>query len=263
MRQFITDIRKYYNYTVRSAKSSLKAEVAGSYLNWIWWILTPLFEMIIYYFVFGYIFKSKEPNFILFIFIGLTMWSFFNKTVRQSVNLIKKNRSIVKKVYVPKHVLLVSNLMVNGFKMMISWCIVVIIMIATHVKLTWHIVEALPIMLVLFIFTFGVAMNLMHYGVFVEDMSNITDLVLRLWFYLSGIFYSIESKLGEVYPEVAHVLTNWNPMALLLHDMRNVLLYGEEPYWLGLLVWGAIGILLTCIGIKTIYKYENEYVKLI
>ena len=263
MRQFVADIRKYYDYGVRSAKSSLKAEVAGSYLNWIWWILTPLFEMVIYYFVFGYIFKSKEPNFILFIFVGLTMWSFFNKTVKQSVNLIKKNKAIVKKVYVPKHVLLLSNFMVNGFKMAISWFLVLIMMMIKQVDLTWNVLAAIPIMLVLLTFTFGVAVNLMHYGVIVEDMSNVMDLVLRLWFYLSGIFYSIESKLGKSYPEIAEILTNWNPIAMLLHNMRNAILYGVEPNWLGLLVWGAIGVLLAVIGIKTIYKYENEYVKLI
>lgn len=263
MRQFFSDIRKYYNYEVRSAKSSLKSEVAGSYLNWIWWILTPLFEMVMYYFVFGYIFKSKEPNFILFIFVGLTMWTFFNKTVKQSVNLIKKNKPIVKKIYVPKHVLLVSNIMVNGFKMTISWILVFIMMVAMGIDLTWYALAAIPIMFVLLIFTFGVAVNLMHYGVIVEDMANIMDLILRLWFYLSGIFYSIETKLGDTYPEVAHVLTNWNPLALLLHDMRNVLLYGTAPNWLALFVWGVVGVLLMIIGIKTIYKYENEYVKLI
>lgn len=263
MRQFFSDIRKYYNYEVRSAKSQLKAEVAGSYLNWIWWILTPLFEMVIYYVVFGYIFKSKEENFIAFIFVGLTMWGFFNKTVKQSVNLIKRNRPIVKKIYVPKHVLLMTNIMVNGFKMMISWVLLVIMLVAIRVDLTWYVLAAIPIMFVLLIFTFGVSINMMHYGVVVEDLSNVMDLILRLWFYLSGIFYSLESKLGESHPEVAEIMINWNPMAMLLNDMRNALLYGQGPNWIGLLFWGIVGLVLTVIGIKKIYKYENEYVKLI
>ncbi len=263
MRQFFSDIRKYHNYEIRAAKSQLKAEVAGSYLNWIWWILTPLFEMVIYYVVFGYIFKSKEPNFIAFIFVGLTLWGFFNKTVKQSVNLIKKNKAIVKKVYVPKHVLLLSNIMVNGFKMMISSILLIIMLAVIRVDLTLYIFAAIPILFVLFIFTFGVALNMMHYGVIVEDLSNMMDLFLRLWFFLSGIFYSLESKLGEKHPEIADLLTNWNPMALILHDMRNVLLYGQAPNWIALSAWGIVGLLLTVVGIKTIYKYENEYVKLI
>ncbi|MBE5940982.1 MAG: polysaccharide ABC transporter [Lachnospiraceae bacterium] len=263
MRQFFSDIRKYHNYEIRAAKSQLKAEVAGSYLNWIWWILTPLFEMVIYYIVFGYIFKSKEPNFIAFIFVGLTLWGFFNKTARHSVNLIKKNRPIIAKVYVPKHVLLITDMMISGFKMMISIVLLFIMLFIVRVEFTWYALAAIPIMLVLLLFTFGVSINLMHYGVIVEDLSNMTDLFLRLWFFLSGIFYSLETRLGESHPEIAAFLTNWNPMAMLLHDMRNVLLYGEGPNWFGLLIWGVVSVILAVVGIKTIYKYENEYVKLI
>ena len=136
-------------------------------------------------------------------------------------------------------------------------------LVVIRVDLTFYMFAAIPILFVLFIFTFGVALNMMHYGVIVEDLSNMMDLFLRLWFFLSGIFYSLESKLGEKHPEIADILTNWNPMALILHDMRNALLYGQAPNWIALLVWGIVGLLLTVIGIKTIYKYENEYVKLI
>ncbi len=34
-RRLFNDIKKYFHYSVVSAKSQLKAEVANSYLNWI------------------------------------------------------------------------------------------------------------------------------------------------------------------------------------------------------------------------------------
>ena len=55
-------IEKYYNYEVRAAKSTLKTEVDNSYLNWIWWILDPLFTMAIYYLIFGVIFGAAEQH---------------------------------------------------------------------------------------------------------------------------------------------------------------------------------------------------------
>ena len=48
MGRFINDVKKYYNYTIYSAKSELKSEVSNSYLNWIWWVLEPLCFMMIY-----------------------------------------------------------------------------------------------------------------------------------------------------------------------------------------------------------------------
>ena len=139
MKRFINDVVKYYNYMVRAAKSALKTEVANSYLNWIWWVLDPLFTMLIYYVIFGVVFNGKEKYFVLFLFIGLTMWNFFNKNVVQSVNMIKRNKSIVAKVYIPKYILLISNMMINGFKMMISWAIVVLMMIFYHVEISWYV----------------------------------------------------------------------------------------------------------------------------
>ena len=81
LKRFYIDLKKYFPYSLVSAKSQLKAEVANSYLNWLWWILDPLCFMLIYTFIFGYVFKAKEPYFTVFIFIGLSMWDFFNSMI--------------------------------------------------------------------------------------------------------------------------------------------------------------------------------------
>ena len=263
MIRFWNDMKKYYNYEVRAAKSSLKTEVANSYLNWIWWVLDPLLSMIIYYIIFGLVFKAKEQYFTTFLFIGQTMWAFFNKNVVQSVKMIKANKSIVARVYIPKFVLLVSNMMINGFKMLISWIIVIAMMIATKVPLSSHILGFIPIMLILFLVTFAISVNLMHFGVFIEDLGNVINIAMKLLLYLTGIFYSIETRLGPDHPLIAKILMHANPMALLITDMRNVVLYDKSPHWLWLLLWTLISLLFSIIGIRTIYKNENTYVKVI
>lgn len=260
LKRFFEDVKKYYGYAVRSAKSTLKTEVANSYLNWIWWILDPLFTMLIYYIIFGLVFDGKEPYFTTFIFIGLTMWNFFNKNVVQSVNMIKRNKSIVTKVYIPKFILLIANMMTNGFKMFISWIIVIFMMFFSKVELSWNVLAFIPIILVLMLFTFAVSVHLLHFGVFVEDLSNVVNIAFRLLFYMTGVFFNIQTRIEEPYRTI---LTYGNPVAMLLHDMRNALLYQTPPNWMGLLVWSLISILLALLGIWQIYKNENSYVKVI
>lgn len=261
MKRFFNDVEKYYHYMIRAAKSALKTEVANSYLNWIWWILDPLFSMLVYYLIFGIVFDGKEPYFTIFIFIGLTMWSFFNKNVVQSVNMVKRNKSIVTKVYIPKFILLISNMMINGFKMMISWIIVVIMMLLSKVEISWNVLWFLPIMLVLLLFTFAFSVHLVHFGVFVEDLANVINIAFKLLFYMTGVFFNIETRIDN--PLISNILTYGNPVAMLLHDMRNVLLYETPPCWQGLLIWGSISILIGALGIRQIYKNENSYVKVI
>lgn len=263
MNRFIADVKKYYNYEVRAAKSSLKTEVASSYLNWIWWILDPLLSMMIYYVIFGLVFKAKEEYFIPFLFIGQTIWAFFNKNVVQSVKLIKRNKAIVSKVYIPKFVLLFTNMMVNGFKMLISWVIVIVMMAIFKVELSPYILCFIPILLLLVLVTFAISINLMHFGVFVVDLGNVVSIAMQLMFYMTGIFFSIDSRLGADHPAIAKVLTYGNPVALLIRDMRNVLLYQQAPNWLALGIWTIVALVFAIIGVRTIYKNENSYVKVI
>ncbi len=253
------DLKKYFRYSVVSAKSKLKAEVANSYLNWLWWILDPLCFMLIYTFIFGVVFNAKEQYFPVFIFIGLSMWDFVNKTLLGSVKTIKLNKAIVSRVYFPKFILILSKIWINGFKMMISFCIVILMMAIFRVQLSWNVLFFIPILLVLVLFTFGCACFLMHYGVYVEDLSNVLNVVMRFVFYATGIFYNIETRI----PQFGGLLNKINPVAFLITSMRQSLIYGTSPDWKLLLIWFFISVMLVCLGIRKIYKEENSYVKAI
>lgn len=259
LKRFFKDIKRYYRYSIVAAKSQLKAEVAGSYLNWIWWILDPFCFMLIYTFIFGYVFKSNEQYFPIYIFIGLSMWDFFNKTVQGSVKMIRANKSVVSKVYFPKYILLLTRCWVNGFKMLVSFSIVVVMMVVFQVPITWNILCAIPIILTLFVFTFGCSCFLMHYGVYINDLSNVVTIITRMLFYLTGIFYNLESRI----PQYGVIVNRYNPVAFLLSSMRKCLIYSSTPELLFLLLWFAVGLLLAIAGVRKIYKEENSYVKAI
>lgn len=257
IKRFFRDISKYSRYSIVSAKAQLKAEVAGSYLNWIWWILDPLCFMLIYSFIFGYVFQSKEPFFSVYIFIGLSMWTFFNKTVHASVTLVKANKQIVSKVYFPKYILLVTKIWVNGFKMLVSLSIVVIMIIFLRIPITFNVLFSVPILGILVLFTFGFCCFLMHWGVYINDLSNIVKIVTRMLFYITGIFYNLEARI----PEYGVLLNRYNPVAFLLSSMRQCLIYAQTPSVSWLLFWLAVSIVLCFFGIRKIYKEENSYVK--
>lgn len=263
MKRFIYDILKYFGYAKYSSKAELKAEVAGSYLNWIWWILEPICLMLIYTFIFGVVFDAREKYFTAFIYLGLTAWNFFNQNLKSSVKMVKKNKSVVSKVYLPKFILIESKMLVNAFKMLISFGIIIILMICYHIPLTMNVLYIIPILLCLWIITFGFMCILMHFGVYVEDLYNVVNIALKLIFYLTGIMYSIEKRVGPKYPELAELVENCNPMAFLISSLRNCLLYGEQPNLLIMAVWILTGIILSMIGIHIIYKNENSYVKVI
>lgn len=261
MKKFWNNIKKYYKYAIRSAKAELKSEVADSYLNWLWWIIEPFCFMLIYTFVFGVIFKNNTPYFASFVFVGLTAWEFFNRMITGSVKLIINNRDLVTKVYIPKYVLLLSKSFTYLFKMFISLIITFGLMIFQGVPLSWHIILIIPIILVLYILTFGVGLILMNYGVTVNDLGNLTTIALRMVFYLSGVFYNLNER--GISDTLKYFLLRANPAAFIMNELRCVLLWNSLPNFKGLLVWLVIGLLLCAYGIHIIHKNENSYAKVI
>lgn len=260
MKKFFANIKKYYKYAIRSAKAELKSEVADSYLNWLWWIIEPICFMAIYVFVFSVIFQNKTPFFPSFVFIGLTMWDFFNRMISGSTKLIINNRDLVTKVYIPKYILLLSKSFTYLFKMGISLVITFGLMIFQGVTFTWYMLLFIPILIVLYIFSFGVGMILMHFGVTLNDLSNLTNIAMRMLMYLSGLFYNIKQRLNGT---LSFVLLKVNPIAFLMFQMRTALLDGKMISFKGLGIWLVISLVLCCIGVHMIHKNENSYAKVI
>ncbi len=258
--RFIGDIRKYLPYAIWSAKADLGTEVASSFLNWLWWLIEPVCMMLIYTFIFGFVFKAKEDYFPIFVFTGITMWGFFSRTINGSVNTVRAGKGIITKIYMPKYILLLSKMLVNSFKMMISFGVIVIMMLVYRVPVNWNLVWVLPILLILFLFTFGVGSIMMHYGVYVNDLGYITGIVLQMMMYLTGVFYSVSKRMPEPFGDI---LERFNPMACIISSMRSALMYRTTPQ-IGLLtVWGFISLILIALGVFTIYSNENSYVKVI
>lgn len=263
LKRFFSDISKYKDYVFYSAGAKLKADVAESRLNWVWWVLEPLCMMMVYTFVFGVIFTGREKNFPLFIFIGLSLWNFFSGNIKTSVRMIKRNKSVITKIYVPKLMLNLSQLLVSGFKMLISFGIIVIMMIIFRVELTFNIFWIIPVLILLIMLSFGLMCFFMHFGVYITDLVNAIDIILKLLFYMTGIFFDISLRVGSSYPEVALVLEKGNAMAFILTSARQGLLYGQTPDIICFAVWFAAALIIDILGIILVYKNENSYAKAI
>ncbi len=260
MKLFFKNMKKYFKYAIRSAKAELKSEVADSRLNWLWWVIEPLAFMLIYTFVFGMVFPNDEKYFASFVMVGLAAWDFFNRMINGSVKLIINNRDLVTKVYLPKYILLFSKSLTYIFKFGISFLLAFILMIFQGVPLTWHLILIIPIVAVLYIITFGVGMILMHFGVTLNDLGNLTNIGLKMVFYLSGIFYNINKRLKGT---LGFVLLRVNPIAFCMNELRKVTIYGKLPSFEGLAIWLVLGLILCAIGVHVIHKNENSYAKVI
>ena len=189
--KFFSQIVRYGRYMIYAAKADLKAEVANSYLNRLWWLLEPFFNMLVYVIVFGRMMGNSVQNYATFVFSALLMWNFFNKVVNYSVKCIRTNRDIVTKVYVPKHVLLITNMILDFFKLLFSLIVLIPMLVIFHVHIGLAVFWIVPPYILMILLSFGVGMIFMHYGVYVDDLSYAVGILLQMLMFLSGVFYDV------------------------------------------------------------------------
>ena len=260
VKKFFRQLKKYKDYIFFSARADLNAEVANSYLNRLWWLLEPLFNMLVYVIVFGRVMGASIQNYATFVFSALLMWGYFSKTINYSVKLVRTNRDIVTKVYVPKFVLLLSNMVLNFLKLMFSLTILVVMLLIFRVHIGFNIIWVIPAYILMIVLSFGVGMIFLHYGVYVDDLAYAVNILLTMLMFLSGIFYNVPTALSE---PLNILMMTFNPMALFVDIMRNALLYNMMVDLPLLGIWMVGSLLLCYIGIHIVYKNENSYVKIV
>lgn len=260
IKRFINDIKKYGQYMHYAARADLKAEVANSYLNRLWWLLEPFFNMLVYVIVFGKLMGNSVENYATFVFSGLLMWNFFSKTINYSVKCVRSNRDIVTKVYVPKHVLLISNMILNFYKLLFSLIVLIPMFIIFKIQIGLGALWLISAYVLMLLFSFGVGMFCLHYGVYIDDLGYAVGILLQMLMFLSGVFYDAITGLST---PLNIVMLALNPVSMFIDTMRNALLYNLVLNIPLIIVWIVLSLLISYMGIHLVYRNENGYVKVV
>lgn len=258
--QFWKNITRYWQYMTYAANADLKAEVANSYLNRLWWLLEPLFNMLVYVVVFGRIMGNSVENYATFTFSALLMWTYFSKTINYSVKCVRNNRDIISKVYVPKYVLLISNMILNMYKLVFSLFVLIPMLIIFKVNIGFFVFWLIPAYVLMILLSFGAGMIFLHFGVYVDDLGYAVNILLQMMMFLSGIFYDVITSLPK---PLNTMMLAVNPVSMFIDTMRNALLGNYISNVPLLAVWIVLSIELCYIGVHIVYKNENGYVKMV
>lgn len=254
----IEQFKKYKEYISYSIKSELSVNISNTYLGYLWWLLDPLFYMLIYVFVVVVVFRRGGPDFPIFVFCALLSWKWTATVVSKSSTAIKSKANILKQIYLPKIIIPFINTSVGLIYYLFSLIMLFIMMPFFNITFTWHIIESIPVIIVHFLFLLGFTSVLSHIGVYVSDLKNILTVFTRFWFYMSPGLYSIEDL-----PSWSRNIMYLNPMATFYTSYRNVFMYGKSPQYLLLLVWLVVSLGLIVLSIKLFKKHDTNYTKVI
>jgi lipopolysaccharide transport system permease protein len=231
----------------------LKARYRQTALGPLWFILQPLMSMVLYSVVFGSIAKLPSDNqpYTVFTYVALLPWSFFSGAVSSGTNSLLGSISLISKVYFPRLIVPLSQLLSSLVDTGISLLVLGLMMLYYGIRPTWGIV-LIPVYLAL-MGAIGLGFGLWFSGVIVRyrDFGQIVGFLVRMLMYLSPVVYA--SSLIEARIPGWLWLYRLNPITVAVEGFRWALLgSGSPPDWT--LPAAAAITLLTLMGGLFIFK---------
>lgn len=238
--------------TAREIKSRYKQSVLG----YAWVILNPLAQMLVMAFVFSHIlrFPTLGVPYTIFLYIGLLPWNLFASTLTSSTNALVGNASLLKKIYFPREIFIISTTLAKIVDFTLASSIFVIAMFLYHIPLTWNILWFVPIFLIQQLFAYGLSLILASFNLFYRDIQYILSLLLTIWMYLTPVIYPT-----EMFPDKYRFIFQLNPMAVIINAYRETILSGGMPNLSSLGIALAVSLLITIVSIKIFRKLEGVF----
>ncbi len=248
---------------VQMTKREVIGRYKGSAMGLAWSFFNPVFMLVVYTFVFSEIFKSRwggiggddsKTQFAVVLFVGMIVLSLFSEVLNRAPGLILANVNYVKKVVFPIEILPVIAMGAALFHSLVSLFVLLTAFIIFNGFLHWTIIFIPLVLLPLVILSLGLAWMLASLGVFLRDVGQTIGIITTVLMFLAPVFYPITAV-----PERFRPFIMANPVTFIIEQMREVIIWGHLPNWLGLLAYATVATLIAWIGFAWFQKTRKGF----
>lgn len=229
-------------------------------LGRIWLVLGPLLDGLMYGFIFGFILQTSRgiDNFVGYLLIGIIFFGMMRNLLTGGIGLTRTFRGMLGSFDFPAVSLVLSRAIRGAFDSLIPGTVAIIVALIMQWRepLQWTLLLVIPIFLLIQMFSAGLMLFSARITAQIPDMRTVINLAARAWFFLSGVFFSVERFVDQ--PELKFLMQE-NPAYRFLTAARQVVMYGEIPTladWLILVSW-AVGAFAA--GFFFFWRGEGKY----
>ena len=252
------------HFIIAESRAKMSSSTRKNILGYGWLFLNPLLSVLAFWFIFGFILQTSRgvPNFLGFLVVGVFFFGFTGKCMTGGTGAIRSGASMIKGFQFPRAALPISTVVRNFLDFMPTLLVMVVVLavVPPLEVITWRVILVIPVIILQTIFNVGLACFLARLGHKIPDLTNFMSIVSRFWLYGSGVFFSIEDRLGN-HPALLEAM-QYNPMHAYLTLVRNSLLYGvdsDPKMWIIGTIW-AFGLLI--VGFLFFWRGEENYGRL-
>lgn len=259
--RMLTGLASHRDLVLALVKREVIGRYRGSVFGLLWSFLNPVFMLAVYTFAFSVVFQARwhagsdsKTEFALILFAGLLVFNLFSECVNRAPGLIVGNANYVKKVVFPLAVLPWVVMGAALFHALVSLAVWLLFYLAFFgVPPVTALLFPLVILPLLF-FTMGLTWLLASIGVYLRDVGQVVSVVTMALLFMTPIFYPMSAL-----PEAYRRFLQFNPLALVIEQVRDVLIWGRIPSAIAWVACLVVGLLVGSLGFAWFQKTRRGF----
>lgn len=209
-------------------KKDIKARYAGSGLGVLWTVLMPIIQILLFWFVFSAVMRSRpyansQIPYIYFLLSSFFFWLAFSEGLLRASSVIIENADMVKKVAFPNMVLPITVTLSGYIQHMVGFALFIVVYSITT-SFSPIIILIIPVLFLQLVFSLGLGMIFSALLPYSRDLGQILGQIMQGVFFLSPIIYSIEAA-----PEKLKMIFYLNPITYFVSSYHSIILLKEAP----------------------------------
>lgn len=244
-------IKQYRFLFEELVKRDFTKKYKRTVLGMLWSVLGPLMSLGVMALVFTKFFGHNIPHYVIYLFCGNLVYSYFREATSTGMTSLRDNASIFSKINVPKYMFLLSKNVSTLINFGLNIIVLLVFVLLDGLPITWKFIFLLYPIACLVIFNLGVGLILSALFVMFRDIQYLYDIFTLLLMYLSAIFYDI-----SVYSQQVQYLFYLNPVYVYIRYFRKIIIEGTIPQLSFHILAAAYAVIALVIG-AVIYRKNN------
>ena len=257
LRQYLTEVWDRRAFAVALAKADLRGGRSRTVMGELWSLLDPIFQAALYYLLIMMIrggSGDEGSHRLIMLVSGIFLFGLTSKIIAKSARSISTNKGLIMNSTFPRLLLPLAEV----HKAILDFIPVTLVYVAFHVAMGGEVGVGflmLPLLFVIqLVLAFGIGLVFATLIVFVRDMSNLLDYIMRLFFFGSPILWEAASL-----PESILSVLRFNPLFALFASYQKVLALGGVPP-VGLLLEAIFwALLFVVMGLRLFVSNERGF----
>jgi teichoic acid transport system permease protein len=225
LRPYLRTVWQRRHFAFELARSDLRARHFNTALGQLWLIVNPLFLALVYFLLVTIVRGgSRGPEFLAHLMLGLFAFRFVSGSIRDGVTAVVGGGRLILNSAFPRILLPLASVLAAVMRFLPTLIVYGVAHVVVGLPLGLHLLCAIPILALLFVFAAGATMLVATVQVYFRDLKNFLRYFLRIWLYTSPVIYYAQDV-----PERFKPIMQVNPLYPLLTSLSDVVNQGHNP----------------------------------